>query len=581
VAPLAFVLALAFAARLGWTLVAAQSPSEGAYTDQIFYHMTAHQLLAGNGYTRIDGTPTAVWPPLYPVFLSGLYALTDGSLETGRVANAVLGALTTFLTYAIGKRLFGRRAGLVAAGLFALCPDDVFFSNFVMSEVLFGALFTGVVWLYTVLDQRRPAASAWAWAALGAGVGLASLTRGVAILWLAVPLAIHWLGARSLRSAAQHGACATAGLVLALMPWTVRNQVMLGEPVLIATSLGRTLGHAHSPYQEAGASVKGLLYWREIADRYAGLPQPERELTTNRVLTRMALEYMVTHPGHELGLVPLHLVELYHSGHVGLELGRKQLEDGSIEPVFDTRTHALLAGSADAYLYGLLALGILGLPRCFRRDARTALVVPLTIAYFTLLHVTFFPDDPRYHLPVLPFLAISAGALIASRRAPFVLAAASAVACVSAAPDPARVEPSGYHGVRIGMTAAQAEAAYGAPLEPLAPKESSCTLLYPGGQPGPVRFLVNEGSVARIDVTAPGILTREKVGVESLESEVEAAYPGKLTVSPHKYTWEQGDHYLTVVAPDGHRLVFETDGKRVTLYRAGRMPEVEWVEGCL
>jgi hypothetical protein len=47
--------------------------------------------------------------------------------------------------------------------------------------------------------------------------------------------------------------------------------------------------------------------------------------------------------------------------------------------------------------------------------------------------------------------------------------------------------------------------------------------------------------------------------------------------SPHKYT---DGHYLTL-APDGaHRLVFETDGGHVTRYRGGRMPEVEWVEGC-
>jgi hypothetical protein len=33
-------------------------------------------------------------------------------------------------------------------------------------------------------------------------------------------------------------------------------------------------------------------------------------------------------------------------------------------------------------------------------------------------------------------------------------------------------------------------------------------------------------------------------------------------------------------ASAGKAIVFETDGKRVTMFRAGRMPEVEWVEGC-
>ena len=55
-----------------------------------------------------------------------------------------------------------------------------------------------------------------------------------------------------------------------------------------------------------------------------------------------------------------------------------------------------------------------------------------------------------------------------------------------------------------------------------------------------------------------------------------------MTATPHKY--EQGWRYLTVTpaAPtDGaFRLVFETDGQKVVRYRAGRMPEVEWVENC-
>jgi hypothetical protein len=33
-------------------------------------------------------------------------------------------------------------------------------------------------------------------------------------------------------------------------------------------------------------------------------------------------------------------------------------------------------------------------------------------------------------------------------------------------------------------------------------------------------------------------------------------------------------------ASAGKALVFETDGKHVTMFRAGRLPEVKWVEGC-
>ena len=409
---LACVLALAFGLRLGWIELAKLDPSDGDYFDMVFYHLTAHRLLDGAGYTRPDGTPTAAWPPLYPMLLAAVYAISDGSVEAGRLANPFLGTLTAFFSYAIGRRLAGGRVGLLAAGLFAACPDDIFFSNFVMSEVAFGAIFSAVVWLFVVLDQRQPPTGPLGWAALGVGAGLASLTRGAGAAWLAVPVLIGGIGSRSLRKTALRGGFAALGFALALLPWTLRNQIQLGAPIPLATSFGRTLGHAHSPYQEGGASIKGLLYWRRIGDRFKDLPQPQREVITNRVLTRMTLEYMLHHPGHELRIFPAHVRELFRHGHIGLELGRKRLPGDIPEPFLSEGWNRLIAGVADGLFYALLGLGLAGLPLFVKREAATLLVIPLTIVYFAALHTLIFPDDPRYHLPMLPFLAISAAALI-------------------------------------------------------------------------------------------------------------------------------------------------------------------------
>jgi hypothetical protein len=51
-----------------------------------------------------------------------------------------------------------------------------------------------------------------------------------------------------------------------------------------------------------------------------------------------------------------------------------------------------------------------------------------------------------------------------------------------------------------------------------------------------------------------------------------------VRVTPHAYT--EG-HYLTIIAPDRkHGIVFETDGSRVTQYRAGRLVAIRYGEGC-
>ena len=142
------------------------------------------------------------------------------------------------------------------------------------------------------------------------------------------------------------------------------------------------------------------------------------------------------------------------------------------------------------------------------------------------------------------------------------------------------VSARGYRGVQVGVTVDAATKAFGAPLEPLrevADDERSCFCVYPDGVEGPVSFMVVEGRVARVDVDGTGPRTAAGIGVGSLESEVHDAYPDRVTASPHKYV--EG-HYLTVEQSEGSLLIFETDGNRVTSYRAGKLPAVRWIEGC-
>jgi hypothetical protein len=70
-------------------------------------------------------------------------------------------------------------------------------------------------------------------------------------------------------------------------------------------------------------------------------------------------------------------------------------------------------------------------------------------------------------------------------------------------------------------------------------------------------------------------------GVGDSEARVLALYQGRIRVEPHKYTGPEG-HYLVVSRPADtlYLIIFETDGKRVERYRAGRRPAVEFVEGC-
>ncbi len=142
------------------------------------------------------------------------------------------------------------------------------------------------------------------------------------------------------------------------------------------------------------------------------------------------------------------------------------------------------------------------------------------------------------------------------------------------------VTPTGIGTVRVEMTLAQAGRQLGRELTAPAGTER-CVMMPAGAGLDSVLFMAIDGRIARVDVTGGRIATREGARVGDAQAHVESLYTGRVEVQPHKYT----DGKYLVVRPteradSAYRLVFETDGNRVTRYRAGRLPEVQWVEGC-
>ena len=141
----------------------------------------------------------------------------------------------------------------------------------------------------------------------------------------------------------------------------------------------------------------------------------------------------------------------------------------------------------------------------------------------------------------------------------------------------------GYGDMKLGSTVDEARAAWGGELNGAPMEGTTCHYLWPKWitRPADFAFMMEDGRFVRYDVgtdkeTAPG---GGKVGM-SVE-ELQKLYGGALKASPHKYT--QGGQYLSMDAGDvaPTRLVFEVDAAgKVTSWRVGLSPQVEYVEGC-
>ena len=146
------------------------------------------------------------------------------------------------------------------------------------------------------------------------------------------------------------------------------------------------------------------------------------------------------------------------------------------------------------------------------------------------------------------------------------------------------VTTGGLGPVRLGMNNQQANeaAGYGLQLEYI---DDFCSYLLAEPVLDNVGFMMTDGIIRRVDVF-PGsnITTRSGAKIGMTEAEIKGMFGDKIETSGHPYV--AGGKYLTFVPVDeedkNFRVIFETDANGiVTSYRAGRLPEVGWIEGCL
>lgn len=141
--------------------------------------------------------------------------------------------------------------------------------------------------------------------------------------------------------------------------------------------------------------------------------------------------------------------------------------------------------------------------------------------------------------------------------------------------------PGGVGPLTIGMDILVADSLLGDAFE-VPSFISGCDLLPLGAPYAGVWLMFRDGTLVRAEVREPGVADEAGVEVGDAEATALARHGDRVRQLPHK--WVEGS-YLVILPAAGadtlRRLVIETERGRVTLLRAGRMPEVEWTEGCV
>ena len=122
----------------------------GVYQDDGIYTVLAKSLATGQGYRylNIPDAPNAThYPPLYPLFLAGLWKVVPSfpaNVTLFKFANAAFLGLAAFMAWRFARRQLGMTVwtSFLSAGAFTICGPVVLHGVMVLSEPMFlAALF--------------------------------------------------------------------------------------------------------------------------------------------------------------------------------------------------------------------------------------------------------------------------------------------------------------------------------------------------------------------------------------------------------------------------------------------------------
>ena len=399
---IAFALGLMLRVVLVWRTADLGTP----ILDEQQFVRLASSLLRGDGFGWGPGDPTSLRPPLYPGVLAALWWATgDGNLQAARMMQILLAALTSLTVYLLGRRVFNRHVGLVAAAVVWLYPSLVFFNMVMLTETLFTLLLT-VFLLLAVHLVNRPTVAAGL--LCGLALGLAALTRSV--LWplpllLCPVLLVITRGpfrARMLATAA-----VLVGFVAPVGPWAVRNTMLQGVPTVVDTMGGMNLRMGNYEYTPDdrmwdAVALGGDKSWvKGIETEFA---HPPTEGEKEKWAQRKALAYMAAHPGITLRRALIKFADFW-----GLE---REFLAGVARGLYTPPRWFVLPASVLVALASavLMIVGGMGIWLA-RPEYRQHVVLLLPIVMITAVHTIVFGHS-RYHVPLMPIFALYGAALV-------------------------------------------------------------------------------------------------------------------------------------------------------------------------
>lgn len=297
---LALFVRLATALWLGDTMEVL--PAGGTH-DQVSYDALALRVATGHGFTFPvawypwipPDTPTSYYSGAMVLHLAAIYYIFGYHPLIPRILYAVLGTFICYFVYLLGKRIFGTKVGLIAAGLASGYAYLILYSATLLTETPFIFFL-----LSTLLSAYKLKDAVTTKRLLLFGVSLAgALLFRMAVLPFFVFL-FAWLLFPYSRSSNhfrfKHVLLPVVIIFLAVFPWTVRNYLLYNRFMLLESQFGHVFWNSNHP--DRGYTFGDVDWVAPIPEELKSLN--EAELTTE--LLRRGIENVFQDPMRYISL---------------------------------------------------------------------------------------------------------------------------------------------------------------------------------------------------------------------------------------------------------------------------------------
>jgi len=352
--------------------------------------------------------------PFYPYFLAFLSFITSSSIFWSKFLQIFLCGGTAFFIYKLAIHLFNQRVGIVAGIIYAMYGTFLYYEAMFLIPVVYVFF---LVWGMYRLIAYKDSLSFKSWLLTGIIFGLAAISRPNILLvlpFLAIWLFFNFDKTSSLINRARKPAIVFIGVVLMILPVTIRNIIVTDDFSLISTQGGVNFYIGNNPFAD-GLTMKmpevdlnESLSWDQFIPATIAAAQREKgrsltEAEASSFWTAKAVDFILSNPGKFLELTWQKFVYLV-SGFENSDNSDIYYERGK-----STLYSALLWNYGLRFPFGLLfPLFILGI-YFTRSDFKKLLPLYIFILAY-IPTIVLFLVTARHRLPLIPFMIIIAAA---------------------------------------------------------------------------------------------------------------------------------------------------------------------------